>query len=675
MKVGSIAAALSAAVLATLLGAGCQSVGEGGVPGLQLKQAAAAIDDHLLTGGSPYYRYPRCVPIGYAPALKMFGRPAFEDSRFDYSPAGFLIVLDPNAVNLRYDLQAKLRLLAQEGFLQEKPRPGGATAFTMTWKGFVASNGSGCFGTAEGEPSAEIVSWSAKRSKGIALYEVVARVSPGKPAAWVKSTAFEDAFGEGAVKALETKTKVFELAPSERGYTVISEDGRPVSINRVNRALLEVYIRRAGPIDSETIAAKLQAALDGQLAAQARLCLPLPQHSEADETDFYDSRYRSDVGVVRKTEAHFTYYNLPDAGQLQRVQPLRGYEKMRKLEALGLAKSEQIPATEFKNAPAAGAVRFTIGGAPLRGLLDNPSRCFMVGRLAVDRVLDFEPLEPWRTTSRFSARLKVVPVGPIGEKAIALYGHFRRMAEVGVGIRYNMQPTAQGIRFSGRIEQLAYDPDLTRVSLPVVTGEKKENAVAAPPRDAAPVEVKLLQVMKMSRISKDGLTMTYHGAGTNNYARSSVARSRGKWYAEATLKTRPGAKAPDTYTTVGVARLPANDWDFITGLPRAEAFNAYTRSRPHDGEVVGIAFDADLARAYFFFNGSWTSGPPDDPNAGVKFEKSTAYIVFASAAASSDNKLGKDSWTLNFGRSPFTYPIPAGYRSWDARRSGAHTGR
>ena len=106
-------------------------------------------------------------------------------------------------------------------------------------------------------------------------------------------------------------------------------------------------------------------------------------------------------------------------------------------------------------------------------------------------------------------------------------------------------------------------------------------------------------------------------------------------------------------------------------LPRAEAFNAYTRSRPQDGDVVAIAFNADLARAYFYFKGSWTSGPPDDPKAGVKFERSTEYIVFASAAASSDNKLGTDSWTLNFGRSPFTYPIPAGYRSWDARQSGA----
>ena len=672
MKVGSIAAALSAALLATLLAAGCQSVGDG-VPGLQPERAAAAIDDHLLTGGSLYYRYPKCVPLGYMPGLKMYGRPGFEDARFDYTPAGFLVELDPNAANLRYDLQAKLKLLAKVGFLEEKPLPGGATRFTMTWKGFGASNGSGCFVTVEGEPSARIVSWSAKQSKGIALYEVVARVFPGKPAAWTKSTPFEDAFGEAALRALEPKTKVFELAPSERGYTVISEDGRPVPVNRVDRALLEIYIRRAAPIDAETIATKLQAELDGRLAAQARLCLPLPQHGEADETDFYDSRYRSDTGVVRKTEAHFTYYNLPDAGALQRVQPLRGYAKMRKLEALGLATSEQIPATEFKNAPAAGAVRFTIGGGPLQGLLDNPARCFMVGKLAVDRVLDFEPPRPWRTTSRFSARLKVVPVGTIGEKAIVLYGHFRRMAEVGVGIRYNMQLTAQGIRFSGRIEQLAYDPDLTKVSLPVVAGatKKTERAAAAPPRDEAPVEVRLLRVMKMSRISKDGLTMTYAGSGTNNYARSSVVRSRGKWYAEATLKTRPGAKAPDTYTTVGVARLPADEWDFITGLPRAEAFNAYTRSRPQDGDVVAIAFNADLARAYFYFKGSWTSGPLDDPKAGVKFERSTEYIVFASAAASSDNKLGTDSWTLNFGRSPFTYPIPAGYRSWDARQSGA----
>jgi hypothetical protein len=291
----------------------------------------------------------------------------------------------------------------------------------------------------------------------------------------------------------------------------------------------------------------------------------------------------------------------------------------------------------------------------------------------VDEILAFEQIEDWRTGVRYWSKLKVVPVGAFGEKALSAYGHYRRVLEVGLGFRQNIQISGDGLRFSGSsIKMVAYEPDVSKASLPVVIGEKVASVEASRSVER-PIKVILRQVMNMSRISSDGLTMTYGGAGAFSVAISSVARSRGRWYAEATLKIRPGASAPDTYTNVGVARKPRTESDFLTlSVPAAEALQRRGPRQPvRDGEVIGIAFDADASRVYFLRAGNWTHGPPGNPNAGMSIAKSLEYVIIARSSASSGTEMGRDAWTLNFGASRFYYPIPPGYRSYDARLSGS----
>lgn len=467
MKIGSVRTTLAAAMLMTLLAAGGRDACARVVPSLDLRRATAVLNAHLRSERGGSYRYRTCAGIGATRYWKNLRRNPFEDTRFAFNPAGFRVVLEPNAVNLPYDAQARLRLLAKAGLLAQTRLPDGATRFTMTWKGFEASDLSGCLDTTEGPISAKILSWSGRRENGIVLYDVAARVSRGRPVAWAKSRAFAKAFGSSAAAELKGQTTVFELALGRHGYVVTLDHGRPVSDTRLNQALHEIYIRRAGLVDAASIARELRSELDGRLSRQASLCLPLPSRTEVDETDFY-SHIRGSWDPPHKTSAYFIFYNLPQAPRRDRARILRGYAKMLKLQALGLAKSVGLAETRFVTSPAAGAVRFTVEDAKLQGLVEHPGRCFMVGKLAVDKVLRFEPLEPWRSKSRISARLKVVPVGPMGARAIALYGNFRRMAEAGVGVRFTMQPTAQGLYFAGSISQLPYEPDTSKVSLPVV---------------------------------------------------------------------------------------------------------------------------------------------------------------------------------------------------------------
>lgn len=456
MKIGSFRPTLAAATLMALLAAGGRSADANGVPPLAVGRAIAALDARLLARAGLYFSR-NCVKIGYEPFSKAIKRTTFEDTRFAYNPAAFRMVLEPNAAILGHVVQARLRLLAKAGLLAEKPLPGGATAFSMTWKGFAASGKTGCFKTLEARPGAELLSWKGRSENGVVLYDVVARVSPGKPAAWAKSKAFADAFGASAVEALKDKTRVFGLALGRHGYVVLSEDGRRVRRDRYDQDLAEIYIRRAGPVNAASIARRIQGELNTRLQRESILCLPLPWPDEADEAGFIRIVHGR-AGPVRTAEAHFTYYDLPGVSLPKREKRLRGYAKLRKLEALGLAQSERI---------AAKAVRFTVGDPRLQGPLKQPpTGCFMVGRLVVDKVLDFEPLEPWRLESRVSARLKVLPFGPLGARAIALYGNFRRMAEVGVGVRVTMQAAAEGLRFFGEIPRLRYEPDLSKVSLP-----------------------------------------------------------------------------------------------------------------------------------------------------------------------------------------------------------------
>lgn len=84
--------------------------------------------------------------------------------------------------------------------------------------------------------------------------------------------------------------------------------------------------------------------------------------------------------------------------------------------------------------------------------------------------------------------------------------------------------------------------------------------------------------------------------------------------------------------------------------------------------MVGIAFNTELQRAYFYFGGRWVNGRPDDPKAGTWIEKSDAYVLYAASAAPPHRYLGSNSWTFNFGASAFVHRIPPGYRPWGGRR-------
>jgi hypothetical protein len=168
------------------------------------------------------------------------------------------------------------------------------------------------------------------------------------------------------------------------------------------------------------------------------------------------------------------------------------------------------------------------------------------------------------------------------------------------------------------------------------------------------------------KVQDDGLTAIYCCAGAMSTLRASQSYARGKYYYELHLKTGGGASHPASWTNAGIVQAGAEIKSSGAALStQAQVIGWGETVRFKDGDLIGCAVDLDNGKFYIHVNGYWMSGPPGR-GAGFQLDVGKEYVPFVTVAAPSSGANGQsDSWTANFGRTPFKTPLPAGYLSFD----------
>ena len=161
-----------------------------------------------------------------------------------------------------------------------------------------------------------------------------------------------------------------------------------------------------------------------------------------------------------------------------------------------------------------------------------------------------------------------------------------------------------------------------------------------------------------SPLSNNNLTMSNAGAAWT-YRRSKLNVSSGKWYWEVTLNAMNASLAEIsigiTNSSVPTSNVYGQGVGNYAYFPFAGTFYhngvaVYTGTTAHAGDVIGVALDASNGNASYYKNGvliytmtnSWFSAP--------------YYAGFAIYDPS-------NSLTVNFGATPFAYPVPADYNA------------
>jgi len=174
----------------------------------------------------------------------------------------------------------------------------------------------------------------------------------------------------------------------------------------------------------------------------------------------------------------------------------------------------------------------------------------------------------------------------------------------------------------------------------------------------------------MGRVSEGGKQVTYCCAGAYSATPASRAITSGKVYAEFRLVTRPGTPTADTWTAIGVVPIKKDlatmktvfDFDVRPGTPTLLGYG----EKLANGEVIGVAIDADARLLYFRRQGQWVNADPAR-GGGIPLPPGLQLVAVAMVSASSQSK-GNDAWVANFGHERFQHPLPAGYSSYDGMR-------
>ena len=163
-------------------------------------------------------------------------------------------------------------------------------------------------------------------------------------------------------------------------------------------------------------------------------------------------------------------------------------------------------------------------------------------------------------------------------------------------------------------------------------------------------------------------TGAIHAAG-----RSSFPVNSGKWYAEFKLATYSSRHGSTPY--VGAARVEWLFEDFQTWIGNiGTAMNAsgatYRNSNSFSGngvsysagDIISVAIDLDNGKQIWWAkNGTYiNSGNPATTTGGHNIDplSQSGYYVFATSGWASTSQ-----WEANFGQRPFSYSVPAGFKT------------
>lgn len=159
-------------------------------------------------------------------------------------------------------------------------------------------------------------------------------------------------------------------------------------------------------------------------------------------------------------------------------------------------------------------------------------------------------------------------------------------------------------------------------------------------------------------LSGGNLTTTSSAIGyQNNNTYSSASVNAGKFYAEVTVLSSAravGISTVNNYQTYEFSYIASGFSYFFN----ATKYNNGTASSYGvgfaSGDIIGILYDSTNGQLSFEKNGA---------NQGVAYVlpvNSAVYLALNTYALSS-------GFTVNFGATPFVYPIPSGYKAWGAQ--------
>jgi hypothetical protein len=137
-----------------------------------------------------------------------------------------------------------------------------------------------------------------------------------------------------------------------------------------------------------------------------------------------------------------------------------------------------------------------------------------------------------------------------------------------------------------------------------------------------------------------------------------MANTNGKFYCEVTIGTKTA-----TYWQLGVFGN-ATTWNprlqyrsdgpcWIDGTQQSASFASYTT-----GDIIGMAFDSTTATVTFYKNGSLQ---------GSLIYNSTNFTGTWKFGVASDGSGGTNYYNINFGRTPFMYSVPSGYKALNTK--------
>lgn len=136
---------------------------------------------------------------------------------------------------------------------------------------------------------------------------------------------------------------------------------------------------------------------------------------------------------------------------------------------------------------------------------------------------------------------------------------------------------------------------------------------------------------------------------------SKVHHDKGKWYFEVKLDMGTLASKVDSVMNIGVTNsdMSMGAW-------------AYMRKNIKNLRITnyGIAVDLDYGKLYVRNNGTWTNGNPGSSQGlDVRTGRETTAMITSSVAL--DEFLNQKLVIVNFGKSPFEYALPDGYRPFE----------
>ena len=163
------------------------------------------------------------------------------------------------------------------------------------------------------------------------------------------------------------------------------------------------------------------------------------------------------------------------------------------------------------------------------------------------------------------------------------------------------------------------------------------------------------------KVTNEGLTVAYCCAGAYSTTLASRGVASGKVYAEFMFAATPGKLEGGTWSTIGVIPEPLPDAaDRVDVGPDGKTLWPQRENTLKHRDVIGIAIDMDARQVFYSRNGAWLNGQPGG-GAGIPLKGGPPQVVAALLT-------GEDTWTANFGRTQFRYPLPRGFKAYDGRQ-------